>query len=764
MEYIYLGSGFASNIMKFLNNKNTSIRTVLILLFVVQIILAVGITEWLSFRNGQIAVNDVAEQLRSELTTHIKDNLKHYLRAPHLVNSVNREAMISGELGTNNIKSLEYQFWRQSQLFDSVSYICFGNKEGNFIGVERRLENELHVEVKDNTTKNYLNTYLIDNYGVRTKLLFQSNDFVPGKMPWYKAAEDAGKPIWSSVNPFFTKYNLRLGITAVYPIFDGSSGALSGVLGTSLILEDINSFLKSLIVGSTGKTFIMERSGFLVASSTYERLYYDNNNKIERVKATDISEPMIQGAAKRIAKRFPNLNSIQTSYKMRFNIDGKEQLLQVTPITDAYGLDWILAVVVPEADFMEHININTQKTILLILAALLISTFIGIIITSRITKPLLDLSVDMAQIANFKLDPEKIKYSDFKEIQAIQTSMEHMYKDLKEYTYILNSINDLAEKAVVLKNTNELMELTLKTAIDLVEGKKGFIVEHLPDEQVFQVILSLETPDIIKRVEIVETEILKEVYDKRETISLEKKGRLFGEDFGSALISPLVIDNELKGVIFILNKKDEAELKLFKKQDITTMQTIGKLISSIWQNIFLFEMATVDTLSKLYVRRYMEKSLEEELKRSLRYKNELSLMMLDIDNFKMCNDTYGHLIGDKVIRKVASKVKECIRETDFAARFGGEEIVIFMPQTSLEGAYKLAERIRKSISEMEIFAYNMKPLRITVSIGVSCVPEHGVTSEEIIMRADEALYKSKREGKNMVTIASVQTDFQKSDG
>ncbi|MEE2710232.1 MAG: diguanylate cyclase [Gemmatimonadota bacterium] len=163
-------------------------------------------------------------------------------------------------------------------------------------------------------------------------------------------------------------------------------------------------------------------------------------------------------------------------------------------------------------------------------------------------------------------------------------------------------------------------------------------------------------------------------------------------------------------------------------------------------------LAITDGLTGLYNRRYFEERLEEETRRARRYTRPMSIMMLDIDLFKHYNDNNGHLKGDKVLRDIAHILLRFSRETDITARYGGEEFVMILPETDANNSRLLGERIRVSVEETEFEGqYKIPTKNVTVSIGVSCL-----TSDEdghdALERADQALYKSKQNGKNQITI------------
>ncbi|MDD8027263.1 MAG: GGDEF domain-containing protein [Acidobacteriota bacterium] len=168
----------------------------------------------------------------------------------------------------------------------------------------------------------------------------------------------------------------------------------------------------------------------------------------------------------------------------------------------------------------------------------------------------------------------------------------------------------------------------------------------------------------------------------------------------------------------------------------------------------LTTLAVRDGLTGLYNQTFIKVRLQEEIQRSERYKSALSVMMIDLDDFKPINDRYGHVVGDRILRGFGELLQDVVRSTDISGRYGGEEFLIILPLTSCLDAAAAAERIRKEISlhPFRIGASNDKSCQITVSIGVYASPFSSQKAEEIIGLADAALYRAKKEGKNKVVV------------
>jgi len=163
------------------------------------------------------------------------------------------------------------------------------------------------------------------------------------------------------------------------------------------------------------------------------------------------------------------------------------------------------------------------------------------------------------------------------------------------------------------------------------------------------------------------------------------------------------------------------------------------------------QLAITDSLTRLSTRMHCLNRFSEELERSLKHKMNLSFLMIDIDDFKSFNDQYGHLVGDTILREVAKVIKANVREIDLVGRFGGEEFSVILTDTPKQGAQFVAERIRETVQNKEIKAYDERP-KVTISIGIATCPEDAKGAEELLDKADWSLYRAKKMGKNQVCV------------
>ncbi|MET0014990.1 MAG: sensor domain-containing diguanylate cyclase [Sedimenticola sp.] len=189
-------------------------------------------------------------------------------------------------------------------------------------------------------------------------------------------------------------------------------------------------------------------------------------------------------------------------------------------------------------------------------------------------------------------------------------------------------------------------------------------------------------------------------------------------------------------------------------QNVIAIIGVGRDITDKKQAEFRLEkLATYDSLTGLFNRQALEVRLKKEVDRASRYAHPLSILMLDIDHFKEINDTHGHQVGDDIMRDCSALLNELIRKTDYAGRYGGDEIIVVLPETSSSQAVELAERLRKRIADERFTMVENKTLNITVCLGVATYPDNARQQKELMRAADDAMYKAKESGRNLVISA-----------
>ena len=570
------------------------LRLILVVPFVLQISIAVGLTGWLSFRNGKLAVNDLANQLMTEIGDRIIQQASNYLKTPHEIAALNRSAVQSNLLNLNNFEDTGHYFWHQVQI-SGVDYVAFGAANGEYIGAGYvNQKGRVIDEVSKMRTGNHLYSYTTDQQGNRNRIVQTIKNWDHRLEAGYRDIVQANKPIWSQVYQG-NDGSGTLSISAGRPIYN-AAGKLLGVLSVDLRLTTLSNFLHNLNIGQNGKAFILERNGFLVASSANEPLVVKQGERTERLLATQSRDPLIQNTAKYLVNRFGSFATLQTTTLFNMNIAGEQEFVKITRFTDDFGLDWFIVIVVPETDFTAQIQANTYTTILLCLLALMIAIAMGLTTSHYLIYPI------QRMIGAAKA------LSEGKWKQQVPESK------LQEVGLLANAFNSMAQQ--LQESFSELHYSAYHDGLTHLINRAAFI-EHLE--------------------------------------------------------------------------------KSIAKQQHNAESSFG-------------------------------------------------ILFLDLDSFKLVNDSLGHLIGDELLIAVSRRIQECLPDSAVAARLGGDEFIILLRDiVDLEEVARVAKQISKVLTH----PFNLKGYEVftSASIGIVLSTTQQAKPEDFLRDADIAMYHAKSQGK-----------------
>lgn len=318
---------------------------------------------WLSDYLHKRAVVDIFNQLRDEISAHIQHHLHLFFSKPHLINRLNRDLIDEGVLDPQQVPLLKRHFWRQLQAFPELGTILYASCEGIYVGLMRMRDGSFTAGLKLNQKEPHKRSFRVDDRGMCTpQQVGISRDYDPRSRPWYQAALAGGQPTWSPLYQFTTSAEVQLGIMAVQPLLN-DQGELLGVVGADVIPWQLSGFLQQIWGERAGATFIVDRSGWMVANSAAEPSFQIDHQTAIQHQAGESDNPWICKTVRHLIERFGSLATIDQEQRCEFVYEGEPQYVQIQPFQDGLGLDWLVILVVPESDILKHSHVDTWSQI-----------------------------------------------------------------------------------------------------------------------------------------------------------------------------------------------------------------------------------------------------------------------------------------------------------------------------------------------------------------------------------------------------------------
>ncbi|TAF57155.1 MAG: HAMP domain-containing protein [Oscillatoriales cyanobacterium] len=457
---------------------NLKLRTALVVPLLLQIMGTVALVGWLSFRSGERSVSNLAMRLHVEVAERTRERIRTYIEVPQLVNRVNVNAIKLGLLDFSQIGAAQNYFWQQVQTYPAIGYVGFANTDAQSlrVGWVNRLDVNEQPQVAEQLTPGggNLEFYNLDTNGTRSARVRTVSNYDVRQRPFYQVGDVAKRPTWSEVYSNYS-YPKLLQMNATSPYYD-ESGQFQGILTCQIGLNQIGEFLQTLRSLRSGQIYILERNGYLVASSMRDQpLIQSGRGSYVRLKASEERyDPLLRSSANFLLDRFQDLHHITEPLQINFEADGQSNFLYVSPFQDDYGLDWLIVIVVPKADFMAEIHTNTRNTALLCLAALILAMLSCWIFSRWITDPVLRVVHASEAMASGQLE-QSIPPSRLIEVNSLANSFTWMSTALKR------SFDELEER--VEQRTAELNREKERSDMLLRNVLPATIVDRLTQEQ-----------------------------------------------------------------------------------------------------------------------------------------------------------------------------------------------------------------------------------------------------------------------------------------
>jgi diguanylate cyclase (GGDEF)-like protein len=373
----------------------------------------------------------------------------------------------------------------------------------------------------------------------------------------------------------------------------------------------------------------------------------------------------------------------------------------------------------------------------------------------------------------FLLDRDRQIIAGFCKQTALFIENYQLHQDLFKKFNRFASMSELNRAITPIQNYDALLQMILDKSAELLKAEQGslMMLDRTTDALLLEakkgVIHGVSGKICIQRGEGIAGKVAERgepllVKNLEDDPRVRQKNRHHYRTRSFVSVPLMIADR----VIGVLNLSDKTTGEVFDEEDLKLIQSIASHAAVVLErNEFyakseaLKKLTITDALTGILNRRYLQERLQEELARSERHMHPMSLLMLDLDGFKICNDSEGHLVGDRILQNVADTLSKAVRSMDILARYGGDEFMVILPETSEQGAIEIAERLRDSVSKgrartPEAAGAGPDLCPLTASIGIVCYPEHGETVELLLENVDKALYRAKNKGKNRIEVFS----------
>ena len=446
--------------------RGLSLRALLVIVSLLQALLTAGLIGYFSYRNGRSAVDQAVGRLQQEIGARIEDHLRGFLEVPHLINRLNASAIGQGWLDLEDPAELVRHFWEQIQAFPTVSSIYLGNPSGGLVDAGREGPGgSLYVIATDGFAAGPFRKYAVDEFGQRTEELQFVPDFDARTRSWYAAAVDRRAAVWSEVYVLFSGQDMA--ISASLPVFN-ADGTLIAVVAADVFLSQIGGFLRDLKIGESSQSFIMERSGLLVASSTdlVPFSIADAAGGPERHVISDSRDDVIRAVGDHVGAAKDSYSQLTEPWHSRFEMNGDRFILRIAPLAGAGDIDWLVATVVPESAFMEQINANNRTTIAVMIAAATLALILSLSIAQWVTLPITRLKKAARDLASGAWRPV-IVGSRIRDVAQLAGSLNAMSSELQK------TMTDLTQEVAERERT--------EAALRVSESKYSLLASHATD-------------------------------------------------------------------------------------------------------------------------------------------------------------------------------------------------------------------------------------------------------------------------------------------
>ncbi|WP_088891317.1 bifunctional diguanylate cyclase/phosphodiesterase [Leptolyngbya ohadii] len=376
-------------------SRHLSLRLTLIVPFIIQIAVAVSLIGYLSFKNTQHTVNNLSAQILDRTDRLVAQHLDCFLSTAQGINQEITNVLEMQLLDRDDLTTIGRLLWQQAKIHPEVGYLNYGLVTGEYVGAGH-YPNALSISETSARTQWKNVDYSTDAQGQRTQM-FRVSDYNYREEAWYENAIRLQRAVWTPVYLWDDPTSgQEISLAAASPLYNANR-ELVGAIGVDLKLTRIQQYLQTLDISPSGKIFIVERDGTMIASSGDQMPFVEINGQAQRLNVEQSRDPAVQQTAQFLQQKFGSFAAIQQPQTLQIHrhdipfagLQTDRQFVHVMPQRDRFGLDWLVVITVPESDFMEQVHENARLTLILCLGTLALTIAIGTITARHLTQPIL---------------------------------------------------------------------------------------------------------------------------------------------------------------------------------------------------------------------------------------------------------------------------------------------------------------------------------------------------------------------------------------
>lgn len=709
-----------------MKEKTLPIRSIIILIFLLLMAATLAILGFVVYSNWMASTEDFIHKEQENTSQEILRHVDSIAAEALYINDVHQILLTNGIVDILVPAERERFFVgiMQNHNKGGVYSFSFGGENGTYYGARLNSEGQLEIMKNDSTTGGHSWYYKVRDDGTAGDLAVQAGAFDPRTRDWYKAAKAAGRNVFSPVYKHFIMDDLT--ISAAMPLY-GTNGELRGVIGTHILLSNINGQLEEAVLDLEGIAVLAERStNDLVANSMGQPNFLKNEDKtITRIRLSDLANPVIDQAMEHYIK----------TGEEKFSIQGSSESYHIAVVQyQMPGLDWILLTAIPDRIFTAGVIENLKWTMTLAALALLISFLIYLVTTRKFLLPLNELVVATRSLAKGQLDRRvTVKRNDeVGEIglafNAMADTIQSMFGELEGK--VATRTADLEETARELKASQEDLRLILDSTAEAIYGLDDRGLCTFCNVSCIRMLRYSDESELIGK-------------NMHDLIHHTRKN-------GTSM--PLSECRIYQS--FQVGEGTHAEDEIFWRSDGTSFDVEyysypqiknGSIIGSVVtfsdnterkeSEAKIHHLTYHDLLTGMYNRNFFE----EELRRLDTERNlPISVIYGDVNGLKLANDIFGHDMGDELLCRVAETLGRVCRADDMVARVGGDEFAVLLLKTGEAEAQMIAARIREEFAKERIGA-----LRGSIAIGLAVKSREATSMHEVLADAEGNMYREK---------------------